>query len=625
MKIHKKRISQRLQLFIVYGTFIFLLLASIFIYIYRFNRSNILHDETVKQTNIGESVRESLDTELDSMSTISLNLVYSNAIRMNFQNFAEYPVNNAGEGKHVVEARKYAEAMFDIITAMIGSYQSVSQVNLYTVDGYCVSSGYEQRIIPVSLDSLPWINAVRELHGAKYISLPLKQTNLPAKGSNGSYHEFISMVRLYYNDTNTDTNVPGGIFEVVQDCGQIFSLADEMIRSNPGMSICIYNDRGEPVYPYYADSTVNYLNIANDAGLGDRDARMVNINGQGSVLLSRTNSPQYDWTVFTAEPASVVYASQSSFNTAFSLFALIAFLMMAAICYVLSQKISLPLRELSYTVKDMTIDRVLDNNKEMPPMPATSVSEIDDLCSSFQDMFSKLGSSSRDLLLAKSEEIRADLQATQSLINPHFLYNSLTSISILAEDGENETVVRILNALCDYLRYIADSRNIFVPLKTEIESTEKYISCMQIRFGDSLVYSSDIGRYTADIEVPKLIVQPLVENAFKYAFNEAPPWNLSIRSYLEGDNWRIRVEDSGKGFSDEERFRLLQELYHMNHADELKRMRIGGMGLKNVWVRLSLLYENNAFIDIDNRIAGKNAFVIGGPVSHSRENKNYVL
>jgi two-component system sensor histidine kinase YesM len=625
MKTRKNRISQRLQLFIVYGTFIFLLLASIFIYIYHFNRNNILHDETVKQTNIGESVREALDTELDNMATISLNLVYSNAIRLNFQSFAEYPVANAGAGKQGVEARKYAEKVYDIITAMIGSYQTVSQVNLYTTDGYCVSSGYEQRVLPVSLDSLPWISAVRELHGAKYISLPEKQPNLPAKGSNGSYHQFISMVRMYYNDTDTNTDIPGGIFEVVQDCGQIFSLADEMLKSNPGMNILIYNDRGEQVYPYYTESSVDYLSIADNAGLGDREARMINISGQNTVLLSRTYSSRYDWTVFTAEPASVVYASQASFNTTFFLFALIAFVMTAAICYVLSQKISLPLRELSYTVKNMTMDRVLNDSEEIPQMPSTNVSEIDDLCRSFQDMFNKLGSSSRDLLLAKSEEIRADLQATQSLINPHFLYNSLTSISILAENGEDQTVVMILNALCDYLRYIADSRTVFVPLKTEIESTEKYISCMQIRFGDSFVYSSDIGRLTADIEVPKLIVQPLVENAFKYAFNEAPPWKLSIKSYLDGDNWRIRVEDSGKGLSDEKRFELLQELYHMNHAEELKQMRIGGMGLKNVWVRLSLLYEDNAFIDIDNSTAGKNAFIIGGPVKHSRENKNYVL
>jgi len=273
-----------------------------------------------------------------------------------------------------------------------------------------------------------------------------------------------------------------------------------------------------------------------------------------------------------------------------------------------------PLSKLTRATKRLTMDSVLADSKTTLTSADSSITEISDLCSSFLNMYDKLRKSSRDLLLARSEEIRANLQAMQSLVNPHFLYNSLTSISVLAEDGDDQTIVRMSGALCDYFRYIADSSRTHVPLQEELDCTRKYIDCMQIRFGDAFLCSYRVSPEVEQLYIPKLIIQPIIENAFKYAFNSAQPWILNISADTDGESWIIRIEDNGGNLSDSKRDEILWTLRHMDHSEELHRMSIGGMGLKNVYLRLTLQYGSKAIFDIDNKQTGKTVFLIGGPM-----------
>ena len=123
-------------------------------------------------------------------------------------------------------------------------------------------------------------------------------------------------------------------------------------------------------------------------------------------------------------------------------------------------------------------------------------------------MYEKLRSTSQEVLLSRSEETRAKLQATQSLINPHFLYNSLTNISIMAEEEMNEDIIKMCGALCDYFRYITSGQEMVVPLEEEIFYTERYLKCMKFRFGEEFEYKTSIAQETESFLIPKLLIQP---------------------------------------------------------------------------------------------------------------------
>lgn len=487
------------------------------------------------------------------------------------------------------------------------------------MDGIRVGSGYQQSVVKVRLSTIPWWKKVIALNGLKFITPPTKNTSLPTSGSNQNTHMFISMIRPFFYESEQ----PEGMFEVMQDCNTIFSLATKMEERNDGLHLYIYNKYGELVYPYIPlPNHTNYLSLAYRNHLADEKGSIITVSPHNSQLITKDTIPQYNWTVIAVEPKDIIYAPLSFFRTSFFFLATLIILGTLIICFFLSKQMTQPLIKLTQATKELTIDRILDDKQRIPTSADSNIAEISDLCTSYLNMYDKLRKSSRDLLLARSEEIRANLQATQSLINPHFLFNSLTSISILAEDGQNETISRMCNALCDYFRYISNSSCTLVPLREEIDCTKKYIDCMQIRYEDTFSYTCQIDSAAENILIPKLIVQPIVENAFKHAFNNAPPWQLHLSADTNKDYWKICIEDNGGNLTNQKRDRILRELHHMHHTKELHRMQIGGMGLKNVYLRLTLQYGEKALFDIDNTQKNKTIFSIGAPIQPGRGEKH---
>ena len=261
---------------------------------------------------------------------------------------------------------------------------------------------------------------------------------------------------------------------------------------------------------------------------------------------------------------------------------------------------------------------MLDENKVNLTSADSNITELSMLCESIRSMYEKLRSTSQEVLLSQSEETRAKLQATQSLINPHFLYNSLTNISVMAEEEMNEDIIQMCQALCDYFRYISSSSEMIVPLKEEIFYTKRYLEIMQMRYTEEFHYTFAIEEEAENICIPKLIIQPLVENAFKYAFDKQPPWELTISASIEHDRWLLRIQDNGGNLKDEKKQELLRLYRNLNLNEELKSMQIGGMGLKNVYLRLKLLYGEKAVFEIENTLPLKTIFILGGPVYHSK-------
>lgn len=611
------RYSQRIYLFFIYGILVLSLLSIFFGCFYYFYSNNIYKTAKTKSETICASIHKSVSDELDNMSTISMNIVYSNAIKKNFTSFVHNNTDSINI-EHFTQSRENVLSLYDIITAIIGTFQSASQVNLYTQNGVCIGSGFFQGVINVNLNSIPWYKETINKNGEKNIFLTDKLSYAPSKIENIYNHRYLSLSRVFFNNVND----PEGIVEVLQDCNTVFSLISELKEKNPSTSFYVYNENNKLVYPYSASSknSINYTNTIKKYNLAPSVGYFINIDNKNNVLITYQKIDTYNWTIVTVEPKDVVFKSLHSFNESFIIIAIISIILTLFLCFIISSRLTHPLSTLTNSTKMITIDRVLDKNETMITPINSNILEISELYESFLDMYDKLRSSSHEVLLSRSEEIRAKLRATQSLINPHFLYNNLTNISIMAEENMNEEIVNICYALCDYFRYITSNDDTAVPLITEISYTEKYIQCMQMRYGNDFIYKSDINENTKQILIPKLIVQPIVENAFKHGFNSSPPWTLNINSSITEDNkWLIHIEDNGGCLSNEKKEELLSTFYNLDNNQELKSLKIGEMGLKNVYIRLQLLYNTEAIFSIDNSKAGKTIFTIGGPIYLTKE------
>jgi two-component system, LytTR family, sensor kinase len=170
--------------------------------------------------------------------------------------------------------------------------------------------------------------------------------------------------------------------------------------------------------------------------------------------------------------------------------------------------------------------------------------------------------------------LAAKIESLKSQINPHFLFNTLTSISSLirAEPDTARTLIIRLSAL---LRRLLRSHQHFVTLREELEAIDEYLDIEVIRFGPKLKVDKDIDPDTLDLIVPSMILQPLVENSIKHGFSrKVGPGSITIRSHRENGRAVIEVEDDGMGF----------------FVESLDQPMSSGIGLANVRERLRVIY-----------------------------------
>ena len=178
--------------------------------------------------------------------------------------------------------------------------------------------------------------------------------------------------------------------------------------------------------------------------------------------------------------------------------------------------------------------------------------------------------------------LRAKVEALKSQINPHFLFNTLTSVSSLIR-SQPETAREVILKLSGLLRKLLHSQEQFVSLREELAAIDEYLDIEVIRFGSRLAVKKAIALDTLDLVVPSLLLQPLVENCIKHGFaRKVGPGTITIRSSRQGHLAVIEVEDDGLGISD----------------DRLTQALSSGIGLSNVNERLRVLYGTSGRLSL---------------------------
>jgi sensor histidine kinase YesM len=183
---------------------------------------------------------------------------------------------------------------------------------------------------------------------------------------------------------------------------------------------------------------------------------------------------------------------------------------------------------------------------------------------------------------------RANLEALRMQLNPHFLFNTLNTVSVLALKGEKQRVSRMVSRLSDLLRLSLENDRQTLSLKEELEFLERYLEIEQVRFKDRLSISVSVEPEAYDAEVPSLMLQPIVENAVKYGFSQTiGPGQIAIECRVRDGMVEIDVSDTGPGLPD-------------------SRAQSGGtgVGLSNTRARLEQLYGGNFVLELVNRPEG---------------------
>ena len=301
------------------------------------------------------------------------------------------------------------------------------------------------------------------------------------------------------------------------------------------------------------------------------------------AYVSQYQIPNSGWTLIGVSSMEQLHAVQTQILWSFigtGLFALGVCLI--GIWFVLRLWIK-PLRDLQATIL-----KVGSGHSDLRANE-TGSPELVDLARQFNIMLDRID----QLMIAVKEEEqnvrRYELQALSSQINPHFLYNTLDTIVWMAEFNDSKRVVEVTKSLAKYFRLALNQGHEQISLKDEIDHVRQYLFIQKQRYGEKLQYEIKELKQYDDYKIPKLILQPLVENAIYHGIKEMNRQGRIRVSVSENDTQLIvSIYDNGRGFVASE-------------TTNATLVRLGGVGLKNVDQRLHLQFGDAYHMDIQSK------------------------
>ncbi|WP_223589374.1 sensor histidine kinase [Neobacillus bataviensis] len=311
----------------------------------------------------------------------------------------------------------------------------------------------------------------------------------------------------------------------------------------------------------------------------------------GVIVYENFSNSFKNWYIVKRIPYDVLY--QSARQTALTniLIAFITLFIVLMATLFISFRLTAPIKVLIANMKKV------ENGEFEADFESLGNDEIGMLGRHFKLMISKINELIEREYKLEIENKSSQLRVLQSQINPHFLYNAFQSIGTLALKLKAVPVYSLLTSLSTIMRYSMNMKEDIVPLSSEIKHVNSYLLLQKQRFEEQLEFSLNIQKEVEEIRVPKMILQPIVENCFKHGFDQqVEKAIIFIEVFLQKDDLVcISVKDNGIGVSEEQLQNIYEELFQGVSKEEKNRESIG---LKNIYDRLQIYYSNQATMTV---------------------------
>lgn len=599
LKSPRKHRVYKLQtkLFIAYLSLACLILFSFAVFFYSFVSRQLINSQLDAMNTLNTTFQTRVEDALRDLDSVSVNINYSNISKSILDDEFDLSISY-----------QMLSSLSDLFITVSGTELKADQINLFDFSGNILAVGMSTMVKENAVTELEqeYIEQALALKGRKLITSPY-YTDKYSK-TNNSKQWLISIYRTFMDQYGRTV----GTIETAKQCKSIFKSVISYQKKNAkrATKIYIFDDSGNVVYPYEADAQEqelirSYYQIPAYTYSG---RSFQSPFGTGKEYAAKTFSTYSGYTYMTIQPEYEILEPVQELLKVLLMVVAIFLCISTLICYRLSRSIVKPIKHLKHIIQRMELDTLGVEKATAYPV---SVNELEELYQAFQLMSDNLNISMKKLIEAQEQEIKSRSLALQTQINPHFYYNSLSSIMVLAENGNTDEVSKMCRNLSNIMRYITDTSHIEITLRDEIEYTKKYLYCMKVRYQSSLNYTIDIPDELLNISVPKLIIQPLVENALKYGTDCEPPWYISIHGISTEEFWRIDVIDSGNGFTPQAIEKITENIKKASQNPGLPELKINGLGTLNVFLRWKLICGEDLIFTYGNTPDGHGIISIG--------------
>ena len=586
--------SIRFRLFSVYSIIIVLIFVSFFAFFYIYSKNTIEENEFRALHSQSEFISNAIDAQLRDADWLTQSILFSSRIKDLFYDrifLDEIDYNQVRE-------------FYTLVHTIVGPQQPMRQINIFDESGRFISVGTystAMRLEPDAISAREWVQHSIELNGRRYVLEP--------SADSWGLHSFkvVSVTRSFPRYFG---GKPENIIEAQMDADKVFETA---IEASSDFYVTIIDSNGYSIFPlvrseedyqlariyfdeYHNPDRVNrspygVFTVTNPAA-GGTDCVSV-------IPLGRT-----DWFVAVSKPLDDVLEPVTRLAASTIILGVFVLTAMLFVTYGIARRITTPITRIHRSIEELNL-KMLPEDSQIDV--EKGLDELERLQIAYNNMTKKLNETLDEVITARSMEAQSKLLALQAQMNPHFLFNTLSIISVLAEENDNYQIMGISDRLIKMLREILYETRENVKIKQELKHTEDYLQLLKIRFDDLLQFEIDVPEELRQVYVPHLILQPLVENCAKYAVSGAPPWIIKIRGDIDENLWRLWVSDNGEGFSEDAAKHLEESMQSYSELIVLSRM-----GLRNIYTRLKIRYGEKAIFRFGNN-EPNGAFVeIGG-------------
>lgn len=300
-------------------------------------------------------------------------------------------------------------------------------------------------------------------------------------------------------------------------------------------------------------------------------------------LLMSQYLPTYDLYLVNLVDKDAVL--ENLINTKEILLISLGIVMLAVIVvFIISRRMT---NSISRLVKQISTIAKYDFNK---PVAETGGYEAKKIANAFNYMLNELQEYVDLVVQAEQKQRSAELMALQHQINPHFLYNTLASIKFMVQQGKQEKATDMIHALISLLQNALSNVDQTITVEQEITDLKNYVLINQARYGNGIKVNFFISPDCLDCQLPKLILQPFIENAFFHAFNEKKEGFVQILVSQKHGNLVCEIVDNGDGM----------EIKGDHTKEDIKEKRhlFSGIGIRNVHERIQMIYGEEYGVEI---------------------------
>lgn len=424
------------------------------------------------------------------------------------------------------------------------------------------------------------------------------------------YYWVISASRVVELTNGTESQT--GVLLVDMDYSGISRMMEQINASGNGQYYYLCDGNGNIIYHPHQVQLDNGMQSESSVKAAASDEKIYDEYMEGVHRKVIVNSISYTgWKLVGVMPYSIFTTRMADIKQFVLVVSLLMAMMLELINQVVSVRISSPIMKLNNSVNKY------EEGKE-PHIYIGGSEEIRHLGKSIQESYKQNLSLMKRVVWEQNERRKSELDVLQSQINPHFLYNTLDSITWMIEGEKNEEAAFMITQLAKLFRISLSKGHTIISIRDELQHAQSYMNIQKIRYKNKFEVVFDIDPEILDHCVVKLVLQPILENAINYGIREMDGCGIiKICGKKADDRIILSVSDNGMGIPDDEIGFLLKDTNRI-------RKRGSGVGLVNVNNRIKILFGGQYGLYIESELdEGTTVYINIPAIEYTEENRKH--